>query len=57
MFNPVFIRSLVYAGLLSNILALIVLLIFNESESIIGKSFSLLIWTCVYFLHRKMGTW
>lgn len=57
MFNPVFIRSLVYAGLLSNILALIVLLIFDEAEPIMGKSFNLLIWTSVYYLHRKFGTW
>jgi hypothetical protein len=57
MFNPVFIRSLVYAGLLSNSLALIVLLIFNESEYITSKTFSLFIWISVYFLHRKIGTW
>ncbi len=58
IFSPVFIRSLVYAGMLSNILAIIVCLVFREYSFITGKSFSLSIWLAVYIVHKKFfGTW
>lgn len=58
IFNPAFVRSLVYAGIGSNAIAIIVCLLFKEFNFIPGKSMSLSIWAAVYFIHRKfLGTW
>lgn len=57
LFNPVVIRSLCYAGLISSVLAILVCYIFQEYEPVMAKGFSLLIWSCVYYLHKKRGTW
>lgn len=53
----VFIRSAVYAGLISNTLAIVVCLLFGEFELIARKAFSISIWVFAYLFHKNRGTW
>ncbi|MEK3822218.1 hypothetical protein MKY20_24355 [Cytobacillus sp. FSL W8-0315] len=57
MFNPTFIRALVYAGLLSCSLAILVCTVFREWERIPFQSLNLAIWSVVFIIHRQRGTW
>lgn len=57
MFNPVFIRSLVYAGFLSNFLLIVVCFFFREWDHIPSGSTFLAVWIVVYLIHKKIGTW
>lgn len=57
MFNPTIIRALVYAGLISNVLAILVCLMFKEWSIVSDKSINLAMWTGAYLIHKKLGTW
>jgi hypothetical protein len=51
------IKALVYAGLLSNFLAVVVCFLFHEWELMVSRSHGLAIWTLAYLFHRARGTW
>lgn len=57
MINPNIIRAAVYAGIISNIMAIIVLLISYQTERLPKESFDLGMWILAYWFHRKRGTW
>ena len=57
MFSAAFTKSLVYAGFLSHLLAIVVCILFKEYERVPDESFGMSIWTFVYLLHKKRGTW
>ena len=57
MFSPTVMRSLVYAGLLSNLMALLVCFGFEEYEVMVKKSVAFVVWYGMYLIHKKLGTW
>lgn len=57
MFNPIIIRSAVYAGLLSNLLAVIVCFLFSELDYAVKNVSNFMIWAVVYKIHKILGTW
>jgi hypothetical protein len=57
LFNPNVIRALVYAGLVSNFLAIMVCFLFKEWDSVKSNAFDMLLWTTCYVIHKKRGTW
>jgi hypothetical protein len=57
MFNPIIIRSAVYAGLLSNLLAVIVCFKFSELDYTLKSIANFMIWVLVYKIHKKLGSW
>jgi hypothetical protein len=57
MFGTVFIKSVVYAGLLSKILAIVACLLFREWKAVLDETLTFVVWVVTYLFHKKLGTW
>lgn len=56
MFSPIFMKAWMSAGVLSQVLAVIVCLLFKEFEMIPKESASLGLWLALYVFHKRIGT-